>query len=266
MSITNTTMKKLTFLFLPVLVALLFAGFASVALAQTTDANFQNALTQLRQLRQNFKDAKAQEISGASEEGKAKGQVQRQAAQQKREEARQRMEEKRKETLLKLVDIQIKWLNRVKERVSKMPNISADLKTQLAAEVDTAIQGLNGFKTRIQSASGRDAIRALAKEVRDFFKLKHEIVRKIVDAIHVSRATNSVAKAEERAAAVKAKVQELKNQGKNTAEVETELADAEKKIDDAQEAVGRKAFKETNEDLKGAYQKFRGIATKAKGL
>ena len=259
-------MKKLTFLFLPVLVALLFAGFASVALSQTTDANFQNALTQLRQSRQNFKDAKAQETSGAAEEGKAKSQALRQAAQQRREEARQRMEEKRKEILLKLVDIQIKWLNRVKERVQKMPNISADLKTQLASEVDTAVQELNGLKIRIQSASGRDAIKVLAKEVRDLFKLKREIVKKIVEAIHASRATNSVAKAEERAAAIRAKVQELKNQGKNTTEVETELADTEKKIDDAQEAVGRQAFKEANEDLKGAYQKFRGIATKAKGL
>lgn len=259
-------MKKLAFLFLPVLVAFFFAGYASVAVAQTTDADFQNALSQLRQSRQNFKDAKAQEASGAAEEIKAKGQALRQVAQQKREEARKRMEEKRKEILLKLVDIQINWMNRIKERVQKMPNISADLKTQLSSEVDTIVQKLNDLKSRIQNASGQDAIKALAKEVRDFFKSKHEIVKKIVEAIHASRANNAIAKAEERLAAIKAKVQELKNQGKDTTEIETELEDAEKKIDEAQEAVGRKAFKEANEDLKGAYQKFRDIATKAKGL
>lgn len=263
-------MKKFPFLFLPIFVALLFAGHAptSIALstAQTTDDKFQNALSQLRQSRQNFKDAKAQEISGASEEGKAKNQTLRQAAKQKREEARKRREEKRKETLLKLVDIQIRWMSRTKERVQKMPNISADLKTQLFSEIDAAIQKLNDFNPRIQNASDQNAIKTLAKEIRDFFKLKHEIVKKIVDAIHASRATNSVSKAEERAAAVKARLQELKNQGKNTIEIETELADAEEKINNAREAVGRKTFREANEDLKDAYQKFRDIATKAKEL
>lgn len=257
-------MKKLVFVFLPVL-AVSFL-YASVGVAQTADADFKNALDQLRQSRQDFKDSKAQEGSATAEEDKAKNQAARQVAWQKRAEAQKQMEDKRKEALTKLVDIQITWMNRTKERVQKMPNISADLKTQLVSEVDVTVQKLNDLKSLIQNASGRDAIKALAKEVRDFFKSKHEIVKKIVDAIHASRAHNAVAKAEERVAAVKVKVQELKGQGKNTAEVESELEDAEKKIDEAQEATGRKVFREASEDLKGAYQKFRDIATKAKGL
>ena len=259
-------MKKLVFLLLPVLVLLFLAGYASVGIAKTTDTDFQNALDQLRQSRQSFRDNKTQEANEAIEEGRAKVQAQREAAKQRREEARTRMEEKRKEVLAKLVDLQIKWMDRARERVLGMPNISAELKTQLSSEIDVAVAKLNDLKSRIQSASGPEAIKALAKEVRDLFKSKHEIVKKIVDAIHASRADNALAKAEERVAAIRMKVQELKGQGKNTAEVEAQLEDAEKKIDEAREAVGRKAFREANEDLKGAYQKFRDVAAKANGL
>lgn len=259
-------MKKLLLSFLPVLVAFVLVGSPLVGVAQTTDGDFQNALNQLRQSRQDFKNEKAKEANETSEVGKAKGQAQREAAEQRREEARKRMEDKRKELLLKLVDIQIKWMNRTKERVQRMPNISDELKTQLTTEVDTTIQKLNNLKTIIQSATGQEAIKSLAKEVRDFFKSKHEVIKKIADAIHVSRTNNALAKAEERVAAMKAKIKELKDKGKDTNEIETELKEAEEDINEAQEATGRKAFKEANEDLRGAYQKFRNIAQKAKGL
>lgn len=259
-------MKKLLLSFLPILVAFMIVGSPSVGIAQTTDGDFQNALNQLRTERQAFKDAKADERNQAAEERGATAQAKREAAQQKRAEAQQRMETKRKAVLLKLVDIQVKWMGRTKERVQRMPNITDELKTQLVGSVDTAIQNLNAEKVKIEAASGRDAIKALAKEVRDLFKSKHELVKSIVDAIHASRANDAVAKAEERAAAMKAKVNELKGQGKNTTEVESDLEDAEGDVDAAQAAIGRKAFKEANEDLKGAYQKFRDIAQKAKGL
>jgi hypothetical protein len=278
MKISNGV-KKLSLLLVPVVISVMLAGTPLAGVAQTTanqpagvgvavqaDTDLQNALTRLRQSRQDFKDSKAREVNAASEESSAKGQVARFAAQQKRAEARKRTEEKRKEVLLRLVDIQIRWMNRTKERVQKMPNITNDLKTQLAAEVEASIQKLNDEKAKIQSASGQEAIKSLAKEVRDLFKSKKEIVKKIVDAILASRANNAAAKAEDRAAAIKAKLEELKSAGRDTGELETDLADAEKKIDDAQTKAGQGAFKEANQDLKGAYQKFRGIADKAKGL
>ena len=259
-------MKKILLFTLPLIVAFALAGYSHFSFAQTTDEDVENALNQVRQSRQEFKNAKAQEVSEAAEVGKAKGQAQREAAQQRREAAKQKMEEKRKEVLLRLVDVQIKHLERTKARVQKMPNITEDLKTQLATEIDVTIQKLNDQKAKIQAATEQEAIKTLAKEVRDFFKSYRETVKKIVDAILASRANGAVAKAEERLAAVKAKVQELKAQGKDTTEVETDLDKAEQDIDDAQGAIGRKAFREGNEDLKGAYQEFRNIAQKAKGL
>ena len=259
-------MKKLLLSFLPALIAFVLVVSPLAGLAQTTDEDFQNAISQLRESRQGFKDAKAQEINEASQEIRAQGQAQREAAQQRRAVAQQKREEKRKETLLHLVDIQVKHLERTKERVQRMPNITDDLKAQLATEIDSNIQSVNDQKAKVESTSGREEIKALAKEIRAFFKSYRASVKSIVDAIHASRANIAAAKAEERAATIKAKVQELKQQGKDTTEIEIELEDAEENINDAEDAIGRKAFKEANEDLKGAYQKFRSIAEKAKGL
>ena len=176
------------------------------------------------------------------------------------------MEDKRKQTLLRLIDIQIKHWEKVQARVDRMPNITDDLKTQLSAEIDSAILELNSMTTSVDASEGREAIMELAKEIRELFKSKREIVKNIVEAIHASRLTIAAAKAEDRAAAIKAKILELKANGKDTADIEGDLDSAEEDIDNAQDATGRKAFKEANEDLKGAYQKFRNIAEKAKGL
>lgn len=259
-------MKRLLKLFLATIVALVLVSSPSVGVAQTTDADVQDALNQVRKSKQEFKDAKVQETAEAAEIGKAKGQVQRDAAQQRREEARQRMEDKRKETLLKLIDLQVKHLEKTKERVDRMPNITDALKTQLATEIDADIQALNSKKADVEGTEGKDEIKALAKEIRDFFRSYRDTVKSIVDAIHASRADIAAAKAEARAADIDEKVQELKGQGKNTTELEQELDEADAHIEEAKEEIGRKEFKEANEDLKGAYQKFRSIAEKAQGL
>ncbi len=238
------TMKKKSFLITSALIVFVFAGLAGIAIAQNSDQDFNNALNRLRESRQEFKDARAE----------------------KRVESRERMEDNRKQTLLRLIDIQIKHWEKVQARVARMPNITDDLKAQLAAEINSAISGLNSMKAEVEAAEGREAIMELAKEIRELFKSKRDTVKNIVEAIHASRLTIAASKAEDRAAAIKAKVLELKANGKDTADIEGDLEGAEEDIDNAQEATGRAAFKEANEDLKGAYQKFRNIAEKAKGL
>lgn len=259
-------MKKIAQLSLALIFSLVLAGAPAVSRAKTSDADFQNAFKPLREARQKFKDAKAQEANERATGTRGLSPVKRQETEQRKADAKKRKEEHRKTVLLRLIDIQIKHLNRTKERVNRMPNIETALKTQLNAEIDKNIQKLNEEKTKVQNAAATDDLKALAKEVHDLFKSYREVVKQIVDAIHASRQTAAVAKAEDRAAAIKAKIEELKATGKDTNALEAELAEAKKKIDEAQENIGRKAFREANEDLKSAYQKFRDIANKAKGL
>lgn len=257
------TMKKILFSSLSLLVAF---SFAVGVMAQTGDTDFRNSLDQLRQERQEFKDAKAQERNEASQARTEATQARRDAAEARRVAATTKMEEKRKTTLLRLVDVQIKHLNRTDERVQKMPNITDELKAELSGEIAVNISTLNDLRVRVEAVEGREAIKALAEEVRSFFGAYKETVKSIVSAVLASRSNGAVATAEERLAAVKAKVAELKAKGADTEDIEEDIDDAEEDIDSAQENIGRQAFREANEDLKGAYQTFREIAQKAKGL
>lgn len=260
-------MKKISLSILSIAIAASLMGTASVSLAQTAaDTDFQSALNQLRQARQAFKDAKSQEVKELQEAVAEKVKARRDQIEKRREETAKRREEQRKTVLNRLIDIQIKHFNRTNDRIQKMPNITDELKSQLQAKVDAAIQKLNEEKAKVQDTSGETEIKALAKEVRDLFKAHRELVKEIVDAIHASMADYAADKAEERANSIKAKIEGLKNEGKNTDELSAELENAEKNIADAREKIGRKAFREANEDLKGAYQLFRGIADKAKGM
>jgi hypothetical protein len=257
-------MKKTKLSILSLAIIAVLAGLASVGIAQTTDADFENSLNQLRQERQAFRDAKKQEEAEKKQGAKEKEQEKRQQAEQLRAEAEKKRDEKRKTVLLRLIDIQIKHFNKTNDRVQKMPNITDDLKAQLEKEIDDAIKKLEGKKLEVENLAGKEEIKKLAAEVKDLFKTHREIVKNIVEAIHSSRADRAVFIAEDRVDAIKTKVKELKNEGQNTIELDNNLEIAEKEISDAKNNISRKAFKEANEDIKGAYQKFREIAEKAK--
>jgi len=245
-------MMKLFKLFLLPIVVLALLGTPLGSLAQTDQDQAQDALNQIRESRGQFKNSKSEEL--------------RETGQAKREEARQRMEDKRKEVLLRLIDIRVKQLNRMNDRVQRMPNITDELKTQLATEILSQIQALEGQKANVEGAEGREAIKALAAELRSLFQSKRGIIKGIVEAIHASRVEIAAAKAQERAAKIGEKLEELAGEGQDTTELEADLDAAEQDIENAKEKIGKKEFKEGAEDLKGAYQKFRGIAEKAKGL
>ena len=267
--------KRITFLSLVSLVvslsvivapSIVVAENSSTTAIKNIKSETKDALEQMRKERQNFKDAKAQEVKAKSEEVKSKIQAEKENLKKKTEDAKKKMEEKRKETLLKLVDVQIKHWGNVKERVQNMPNITGELKTQLASEIDAGVQKLNDFKVKIQTVQTKEEIQALAKEVKDFFKTKQDVVKKIVEAIHMSQAKNIESKAEERLSAIKAKIEDLKSKGKDVSELEKEITEAETKITQSAEKISGKSFKEANEKIKSAYENFKEIAKKARGL
>lgn len=257
-------MKKIKLSILSLAIIVVLAGLSSVGIAQTADTDFENSIKQLRQKRQAFNDAKKQEETEKRQIAKEKAQDKLQQAEQRRVEAENKKEEKRKAVLLRLIDIQIKHFNKTNDRVQKMPNITDDLKAQLEGEINDAIGILEGKKTEIESSTGKEKIKELAIETKDLFKTHREIVKEIIEAIHSSRADKAASTAEDRAIAIKTKVKELKDKGQDTSELDNDLEDAEKEISDAKDNISRKAFKEASEDLKGAYQKFREIAEKAK--
>jgi hypothetical protein len=259
-------MKKIKLSILLLAIIAVLTGSSSVGIAQTADIDLENSIGQLRQERQAFKDAKKQEEAEKQQAIKEKIQDKRQQAEQRRVEAENKRETKRKAVLLSLIDIQIKHFNKTNDRVQKMPNITDDLKAQLKKETSAAIGILEGKKIEVKSSISKEEIKKLAGETKDLFKMYREIVKKIVEAIHSSRADKAVSVAEDRAAVIKTKVKELKDKGQDTSEIDNDLIGVEKEISEAKSNLGRKAFKEANENLKGVYQKFREIAEKAKKI
>ena len=259
-------MRKIKSLFIPALIFSALIGLASFNSAVANSDEFDNALNQLRQARQAFKEERAQEQNERQEALTERNQQRHQELEQQRVATEAKREEQRKKVLLRLIDIQIKHLERTEERINRMPNIDESLKTQLTTEANNMIQKLNAEKVKVQSASTMEELKSLAKELKTLFKEKRELIKKIVDAIHASRLNTAVSKAENRLAGLRAKVTELKNAGKNVAELEAKLSEAEGKIDDAQTKITSGATKEALQDLKSAYQLFRDIANKIKEL
>lgn len=242
------------------------AGWTTVSnCSPSANANIGDINSRLQQMRldlKEFKDKKQQEAAEKAAALKERVSSKRGAVQARQEAARKAKEEKRKTVLLRLIETQIKQLNNTKERVAKMPNISADLKTELDAKIDAAVAELNAEKAKVQAAATPEELKNLAKEIRDLLKSKQEIVKQIVKAILASRIDNAVVKSESRLAEIKAKIAELKAAGKDTAEIEGLLATAEQKVASAKEKSGQKIAKEANDLLKSAYQDMKDIVKK----
>ncbi|MBI4117869.1 MAG: hypothetical protein HY453_02205 [Parcubacteria group bacterium] len=233
----------------------------SPALAAVPDG-LQNDLSELRKEREALKEAKKKVLDESDVEKRAKTKEEKEEAKKKQEENKKRKEEKRKEVLQKVVNTQIRWFSNVKERVSGMPNVSEELKTQLITEIDTDIQKLNEFKTKIEAATAEEMI-ALGKEVKEFFKTKKDVVQKIVAAIHADLAEKAVLKAEERLKSMQEKVAALKADGKDVSSLENMLSEAEKKIAEAKAAIAKKEIREALGKIKEAYRLFKDIAPKS---
>ncbi len=228
--------------------------------------DIKNYLEKMRASIKEFRDKKTSEDSDRTAALKEKLASKKKAIQGRIEAAKKIKEEKRKEVLTRLIDLEIKHFNNTAERVAKMPNITAEIKAQLKTAIDNAVQKLNDQKTKIQAAANDEEVKTLAKETKDLFKTHREIVKKIVAAIHASKESKFISKAEERALAIETKISELKAQGKNVSELETILAAARADISAAKEKLTQKSFKEANDLLKKAYEKFKSIAEKAKAL
>lgn len=231
----------------------------TTAASQNLANSEENSLTQLRKDREEFKNNKIEEETEQEASLKEKTSAKRKAAEARAEEARKIKDEKRKAVLTRLLDIQIKQLENTKERVAKIPNIKADLKTQLNTSIDAAVAALTVKKAEITAAATPEQLKKLAKDIKGLFETKRDIVKQIVDAILASKAEKTIDAAEGRLAEMTAKIAELKAAGQDVAELEALLAVAQSKIAAANTKAGKKDLKGAINDLKEAYNKMKSV-------
>lgn len=222
----------------------------------------EGSLRLLRKDRNDFKNNKLEEIKENANILKEKASAKKKIIQARLEKIKQDKEAKRKAVLSRLIDIQIKQLENIKERAAKMPNIKEDLKANLSDKINEAISELEAEKIILQAITKPEDLKAFAKELKDSFKTKRDIVKAIVDAILASKADKTIDNAEGRLAELKAKIAELKVAGQDVSILESLLAVAEAKITAAAAKTGKKDFKEAINDLKEAYKNMKSIVEK----
>lgn len=272
-------MKKTIIITSVLLAVFTLSGFALSALAAESANNsavsatgkdstlndIQNRLQQMRANLKDFQDKKIQEAADGTAVLKEKIASKKKAIEARVAEAKKIKEEKQKTVLLNLIDIQIKQFTNAKERAAKMPNITDDLKVQLNTKTDAAISDLNAEKTKVQAAATPEQLKALAKEIKDLFKAKQDIVKRIVNAIMFSRINKSVAAAESRMTEIKNKIAELKASGKDVLSLETLFASAEAKFAAAKAAASKEDLKNAVDGLKEVYKELQNAVVEING-
>lgn len=259
-------LKKINLITSLVLGAFIFSLFASMVsatpLAIKAGDDIQDSLVQLRKDKEDFKNNKLQEESDKALMAKEKNASNRKVIEARQEEARKTKEEKRKIVLTRLIDIEVKQLENIKERVAKMPNIKEDLKANLNDEIDGTITELNTEKMILEAITAPEDLKAFAQELKDLFKTKRDIVKQIVDAILASKADKTIEDAEERLAEIKTKIAVLKAAGLDTAALDSLLAATQAKIAAASTKIGKKDLKNAINDLKEAYKDMKSVVEK----
>lgn len=184
-------MKKLSFLFISLIIFLIILGIPSMAFAQNQTSDSKNILNNIHKYDKELKYEKIKELKENKKVDNIKNYKLKKDTKKKDNELNKKSEEISKIVLIRLLDNQIKWFNNTKERVQKMPNISNELKSQLTSDIDSIIKLLNDEKNKIQNLSNQEEIKSDLKEIKDFLKFKNEIVKKIIEAILSSRNNNS---------------------------------------------------------------------------
>lgn len=228
-------------------------------LAAVSDSDWQSRLEDLRQKHQEFKDARLEATREIQETNQTR-------LEQLRQEMLDQQERHRKDVLIRLIDIQIAFFERMRERVNRRPNIDESYKTTLNETINEVIAGLQQLKVEVEAATDEDTLKQLAQAVKETFQNYHQTVKEIVAAIHASRIANAIDTATDRSTALDARLDELAADGKDVTALTAPLDQAKIHVDQATALVAGGSLREALAELKEAYALFRQVAKGAKEL
>ncbi len=139
-----------------------------------------------------------------------------------------------KEYLKTVINVFISKLETVKKWVSNNPAIADADKTKIISEIDADISWLKSELGSIDTAT-LSQIKEKAKEIREYWRNHKSTIKRIVGQIHAARINFMIDKAEDFSEKISLKIEELKNAGIDTTELEKMLNDFNEKISLAKE-------------------------------
>ncbi len=271
--------------------AAIFLGIAGVSASaqdikaqdDAAKAKYQEAWGQYQKEANFFKTVRQEFLSARTKFQEARNTANRSA-----------LEEKTKSFLEKAVTSLIKKLEALKTWVSNHRALPEDAKQSISSDIDKDINWLRERLMKIQGATP-EQIKEEAKTIRQYWRTHRIKVKKIIGQIWVGRVSFVIIKAEDFAAKLGVKINELKAAGKDTAQLEAYLlefnqhivlakekyeaakakfaeikaevgTDFESELKAAEELfkAGHQFVKEANRHIKDAHAKLRQIVNEMK--
>lgn len=132
------------------------------------------------------------------------------------------------------IDRRVTNLNKLIERINAMKRISADQKTALVTEVQSAITNLNTLKTKIAADTDAATLKADKQAIVTAYRVFLLLIPKIEIIAHADATLQTAAQMSADNATIQAKIQSLQTAGKDVTSLQTLLTDRQAKIADAQ--------------------------------
>ncbi|ODS43029.1 MAG: hypothetical protein MSIBF_07245 [Candidatus Altiarchaeales archaeon IMC4] len=195
--------------------------------------------------------------------------------------------EKAKDFLLKADDAMIRHLEVLKARVETTRNLDESEKNDILADIDADIEWLENKKSDIENAQTRQELSDISKTIREKWGEIRAYVKKVTGEILCAKIDRVIEKLDNVSERADAKIQGLKDAGKDTANAEALLADFNSKIDLAKEkndlakdrfdeisdiqdadklfTEGHGFIKEANEYLRNAHKTLKEIVRELRG-
>lgn len=163
-----------------------------------------------------------------------------------------------KDFLMKSTDAMIGHLEIMRVRIENTNALGEDEKENILAKIDSYIQTLEDKKGDIDSAGSMEELREIAKGIKDEWNESRSLVKEIAGKILTTKLDRIIEKGEGVSTRIDEKIDLLKDQGKDTTELEELRDDYNSLLEKAKDKnnAAKEKFEEIN-DLKDADQLFR---------
>lgn len=138
--------------------------------------------------------------------------------------------DKAKEFLLRANEATIAYLERVKAKVERMAHIDENKKANIIVEIDKDIGWLKAKQEAIKNASSPQELQEIARQAREYWHRARGRVKRLLGQALRFRLNNIFSRMDRIREKIAAAIDKLKEQGKDTTQLEARLADFDKNL------------------------------------
>lgn len=139
--------------------------------------------------------------------------------------------EKAKAHMLKVEEVIITYLTAMKTKVENMENIDEEIRQSIITEIDSDINWLQAKQAEINNATTKEDLTSIVTAVKNYWQNIKPKAKRYLGHILVGRINAAISKLENARDTVNNKINLLKENGQDTAKLESLVTDFNSKID-----------------------------------